>query len=142
VAAAQANVPAGTFRCHNLGEENLSLGTGFDVVFAIDVTQHVVEKRKLMTFLRNMQGAAKPGGLIFVTSYVGWGDRSPGQQRGIEKLVPAVRFVALWDRDTIASGLPEGRLVHVGEFWDKAMLVFRRRPKSETAFGTHETANR
>jgi SAM-dependent methyltransferase len=128
VAAAQRNAPKGRFLCRNLAAEPVAFDTPFDVVFSIDVTQHVVERPKLMAFLANMQAAARPGGMVFVTSYTGWGDRPPPDREPLAGVVPSVPFVMLWDQPTIQSGLPACRLLRVCAFWDKAMLVFQKAP--------------
>ena len=118
----RSRIPTANFLTHHLGTDALAMDRTFDLVFSIDVTQHVVERDKLFRFLQDMERCAEPGSLIFCTSYLGEVDRQPGE------LTPglAVNFVTVWSQATLEEGFAHSEFVDVHRFWDKSMLVFRR----------------
>ncbi len=124
------NVPGGNFEHVDLGEEHYAPQKPADLVFSIDVTQHIVEEVKLGRFLHNMVAAAKPGGHLVFTSYSGFGDGYVDSEKteligkwiGVRKL----RWVYAWDRPTLEKHLNDCKLVASSVFWDKTLFAFVR----------------
>jgi SAM-dependent methyltransferase len=122
-------IPAATFDCVDLSRETLPSSAQADLVFSIDVLQHVVELPLLERFLDNMRSAVKPDGWIVLTSYIGYGDQfnTPAEDVGVLGLrVPKVRWVHAWDVPTLNRLLAPYTLVAQAPFWDKTILAFRR----------------
>lgn len=113
--------PNGKFLKHHLGDSPVSLDRKYDLVCSIDVTQHVVEKPKLMQFLNDMRDCAEAGSLIFCTSYLVEQDKS-----GVRQETANVNFVVGWSLEDLKEGFAGCDLVDTHEFWDKAVLVFRK----------------
>lgn len=114
--------PSGTFLRHHLGESQVNMSRTFDLVFSIDVTQHVVERDKLMRFLNDMQDCAEPGSLIFCTSYI----TDNEEEAGVRKKSMNVNFVVPWSVNSITAGFNQCELVQIHTFWDKSLLVLRK----------------
>ncbi|MBI3615681.1 MAG: class I SAM-dependent methyltransferase [Candidatus Omnitrophica bacterium] len=123
-------LPTSVFKCMNLGKDDYDLGVRGDLVFSIDVIQHIVDESKLKKFLENMAEAVKPNGFIALTSYAGFGDVHSDPQGEIDVMgffkLPKFRFVHLWDIQTIQKHLQNCRLIGTGKFWDKTILAFKR----------------
>lgn len=118
--------PRGHFLRHHLGTDPLTLERPHSLVFSIDVIQHVVERTKLLRFLRDMERVATPGSLVFCTSYLADQDGHPGDMTpGI-----AINFVVPWSLETIDAGFPESQRVAIESFWDKSMIVYRKQGRS------------
>jgi 2-polyprenyl-3-methyl-5-hydroxy-6-metoxy-1,4-benzoquinol methylase len=117
----QHSYPKGNFVQHHLGSEHLSLNETFNLVCSIDVTQHVVEKPKLVQFLSDMKTHADPGSLIFCTSYI-----VEQAQSGVRAQAKNVNFVVGWSMEDLKEGFAGCELVNTHEFWDKTLLVFRK----------------
>ena len=114
--------PTATFLRHHLGNSPVSLDRVYDLVFSIDVTQHVVERAKLMQFLNDMQDHAEPGSLIFCTSYI----TDKEEEAGVRQKSMNVNFVVPWSIRSVTDGFNQCELVRVHEFWDKSLLVLRK----------------
>ncbi|MFC1488295.1 class I SAM-dependent methyltransferase [Thermodesulfobacteriota bacterium] len=123
-------VPDGIFKCFDLSAEVYQLEDKADLVFSIDVVQHIVEEEKLKLFLKNMTNSVKPGGHIVFTSYTGYGDQyaDPEKEKIILRFikVPKLRWVYAWDIPTLRKHLNNCELIESTEFWDKTILAFKR----------------
>lgn len=115
--------PKGQFIRHHLGESPVKLERQYDLVCSIDVTQHVVERSKLMQFLGDMQDCAENESLIFCTSYLTENE----EEAGVRKQSMNVNFVVPWSIKALQEGFSDCELVQVHEFWDKSLIVFRKR---------------
>jgi len=113
----------GQFIRHHLGDSSVQLERQYNLVCSIDVTQHVVERAKLMQFLGDMQHCAESDSLIFCTSYL----TDNEEEAGVRKKSLNVNFVVPWSVKSISEGFSNCELVRVHEFWDKSLLVFRKR---------------
>ena len=118
----RTNWPQGEFHCAHLGSEPLEIKEISNLTFSIDVTQHVVERPKLVQFLNDMEHAAQPGSLIFCTAYLSPED---GNKKNKNSQL-TVNFVVPWSEDTVRSGFPRSELIGIEPFWDKSLLVFRK----------------
>ncbi len=114
--------PKGHFIRHHLGDSPVELDRKYDLVCSIDVTQHVVERPKLMQFLGDMQDCAEDDSLIFCTSYLTENEK----EAGVRKKSMNVNFVVPWSVNAISEGFSNCDLVQVHEFWDKSLLVFKK----------------
>lgn len=124
-------IPDGTFDCLDLSREPMPEGLQADLVFSIDVLQHVVEPELVERFLRNMATATKPGGMLILTSYTGYGDQfnTPAEDIGFRGFsVSKLRWVHAWDVPTLSGHLAPYALVAQAPFWDKSILAFRQNP--------------
>ena len=122
-------LPEGTFDCLDLSREAMPEGLQADLVFSIDVLQHVVEPELVERFLRNMAIATKPGGMLILTSYLGYGDQftTPEEDIGLLGLrMPKLRWVHAWDMPILIRHLTPCELVGQASFWDKSILAFHR----------------
>lgn len=115
--------PQGTFVRHHLGDSPVNLDRKYDLVCSIDVTQHVVERSKLMQFLGDMQDCAESDSLIFCTSYL----TDIEEEAGVRRKSMNVNFVVPWSVKAISEGFNNCELVQVHEFWDKSLLVYKKR---------------
>lgn len=124
------SVPGGGFAQVDLGGESYAPQEPVDLVFSIDVTQHIVEEAKLCKFLQNMAGAVKPGGHVVLTSYSGFGDGYTDDEKAdwIGRLVKVnkLRWVYAWDVPTLKKHLQGCELVASAKFWDKTIFAFVR----------------
>lgn len=130
----QSGIPDGTFDCLDLSRGTMPEGLQADVVFSIDVLQHVVEPELVERFLRNMAIATKPGGMLILTSYLGYGDQfnTPEEDIGLLGLrIPKLRWVHAWDVPTLSRNLIPCELVGRAPFWDKSILAFHRPAEEE-----------
>jgi len=123
-------VPEGIFERVNLSEEDYRPEKQADLVFSIDVLQHIVEEDKRRTFLKNMVACVRPKGYILVTSYTGYGSRfaDPEEKEAIAGFVklPKLRWVYLWEMSTLKKHLEGCTLERTATFWDKSILGFVR----------------
>ena len=101
-----------------------------DLVFSIDVTQHIVCEEKLSKFLKNMESSVHRGGHIVLTSYTGLGNRytDPSTHNILFKILslPKLRWVYAWDVPTIQKHLVNCKLIARAGFWDKTILAFEK----------------
>jgi 2-polyprenyl-3-methyl-5-hydroxy-6-metoxy-1,4-benzoquinol methylase len=124
------NLPNTRFDCLDASAKPIESHEKYDVGLSIDVTQHIVDERKLQIYLLNLQSSVKLGGYIVVTSYTSYGDRYKDEDptvniAGVFKL-PKLRWVHTWDWQTLQRLLPGCELMNIDRFWDKAILLFRR----------------
>jgi cyclopropane fatty-acyl-phospholipid synthase-like methyltransferase len=115
--------PKGQFIRHHLGESPVKLERKYDLVCSVDVTQHVVERPKLMQFLGDMQNSAESESLIFCTSYLTENEF----EAGVRRKSMNVNFVVPWSVKVISDGLSGCDLVQIHRFWDKSLLVYKKR---------------
>ncbi|MFA6564716.1 MAG: class I SAM-dependent methyltransferase [Verrucomicrobiia bacterium] len=132
------NVPGGVFARVDLGGEDYAPQKPADLVFSIDVTQHIVEEVKLGKFLQNMVAAVKPGGHIVLTTYAGFGDRYTDDDDRIDWIgrfikVRKLRWVYAWDLPTLKKHLKGCELIAASNFWEKTIFAFVRRCDSKQA---------
>lgn len=129
------NVPGGSFAQVDLSGENFAPQDPADLVFSIDVTQHIVEEGKLGKFLQNMAGSVKPGGHVVLTSYSGYGDGYTDDEKtdwiGRFVKVNKLRWVYAWDVPTLKKHLKGCELVASEKFWDKTIFAFVRHCNSQ-----------
>ena len=123
-------VPDGSFECVNLSEEDYIPEEQADLVFSIDVIQHIVEEVKLKRFLSNMVACTRPGGHIVLTAYTGYGDGYTDKEEKEVLLkfirIPKLRWVYAWDTPTIQRFLLNCNFLVSSSFWDKTILAFVR----------------
>jgi len=123
-------VPDAAFECVDLSEEGYRPEEAADLVFSIDVIQHVVEEGRLKTFLSNMVACTRPGGKIAITSYTGFGDEytDPDDKKVLARFIrlPKLRWVHAWDTPTLERYLTGCELIGAAEFWDKTILAYVR----------------
>ncbi|MCX6901184.1 MAG: class I SAM-dependent methyltransferase [Verrucomicrobia bacterium] len=133
----KTSIPGGCFERVDLGEEDYTPRQPADLVFSIDVTQHIVEETKLVRFLRNMVTATKPGGHIVLTSYSGFGDGYADDETmeliGKFVKVRKLRWVYAWDLPTLKKHLNGCDLIASAKFWDKTVFAFLRQSGLEQA---------
>lgn len=115
--------PKGNFIRHHLGESPVKLDRKYDLVCSIDVTQHIVERAKLMQFLGDMQNCAESESLIFCTSYLTENEF----EAGVRKKSLNVNFVVPWSVKAISEGFSSCDLIEIHKFWDKSLLVYKKR---------------
>lgn len=119
----QKQFPKGQFIRHHLGDLPVKLDRRYNLVCSIDVTQHVVERPKLMQFLSDMQNCAENGSLIFCTSYLTENE----EEAGVRKKSMNVNFVVAWSVKAISEGFSNCDLIRIHDFWDKSLLVYKKR---------------
>jgi SAM-dependent methyltransferase len=125
----RAAIANARFDCVDLSREAIPATPRADLVFSIDVLQHVVEPPLLERFLENMRSVVKPDGWVILTSYIGYGDQfnTPAEDVGLLGLrVSKLRWVHAWDVPTLGRFLDPYVLVAQAPFWDKTILAFRR----------------
>lgn len=134
------NVPRGVFAQMDLSGEYYVPQQPADLVFSIDVTQHIVEEDKLGRFLQNMVAVVRHGGHIVFTSYSGFGDGYTDDEKAdwIGRIIKVrkLRWVYAWDLPTLKKHLKGCELVASASFWDKTMFAFVRHCDSQQAIRT------
>ncbi|HEY2483238.1 MAG TPA: methyltransferase domain-containing protein [Caulobacteraceae bacterium] len=123
-------VPGAVFFQSNLNRlDNTLSKISADIVFSIDVLQHVTEPIKAKTFLQNMVCVASTGGYVVVTSYSGFGNVLSNynvRPNLFGRFFRPLPYVAYWDQDFIENCLSGCQFIGSDIFWDKHIFAFKK----------------
>lgn len=97
----------------------------FDLVLALDVLEHVVDRARLTAALANLESAVAEGGALFIALPLAEGSPRP------------FFYLRLWSLEDIASGLHHLQLSPPVPWRDGWLLVGTRVPQNPTGKSTH-----